>query len=356
MPEGKITIRTIAREFGVAESTVSRAFQPNSRISDSLRQRILAYAEAEGYVPNKAAARLSMKELNVGYLCVTAAPPYPYAVGEFDRGLRDAYNALFDLKIHLHRETVIAPEADPTRLYRLQAVLDAWQSFDGIIVLGYYTPPEIDLLNAYSADGRPLVLLQNNQPAIDRLFVSCLDATAANRMAAEFIGDCLRRSPGRTVALFTGDRSVWLHSEAERVFREAEAKGGFDIVAAYDMKDQESLLYAQLTDLYEARALSPDAIYISSGISAPLTAYLAARRLPIPPTLVTFDVTPRISQALVDGIVTATVDQNLYRQAVQAFTGLVEFIVGRSTPAPVVTPAPALVLRSNLAYHLQANQ
>ena len=43
MEKKRCTITTIARELGIAPSTVSRAFDPGSRISDEARRRNYCY-------------------------------------------------------------------------------------------------------------------------------------------------------------------------------------------------------------------------------------------------------------------------------------------------------------------------
>ena len=42
------TIVTIAQELGVAPSTVSRAFEPTSRISSEVREKVLKCAAGHG--------------------------------------------------------------------------------------------------------------------------------------------------------------------------------------------------------------------------------------------------------------------------------------------------------------------
>lgn len=57
----KVTALDIAKRLSVSRSTVSRAFDPASRISPDLRRRILKLAHELGYRPTSA-ARLIMRE------------------------------------------------------------------------------------------------------------------------------------------------------------------------------------------------------------------------------------------------------------------------------------------------------
>ena len=54
------TIRDIAKQAGVSETTVSLSFQPKSRISNTTRARVLAIAKELNYVPSIAAKQLRM--------------------------------------------------------------------------------------------------------------------------------------------------------------------------------------------------------------------------------------------------------------------------------------------------------
>ena len=92
----RVTVNTLAKQLGVNPSTVSRAFDPNSGISDEVRKKILDLAQKEGYKPNKAASRLTMKEIRIGILINDV---YPESFSEFTRGIKDAYERFYDYKI-----------------------------------------------------------------------------------------------------------------------------------------------------------------------------------------------------------------------------------------------------------------
>lgn len=53
-----ITMKDIAREFGVSVATVSRALSDNSRISKDRREAIQAYAREHNFYPNIIGAQL----------------------------------------------------------------------------------------------------------------------------------------------------------------------------------------------------------------------------------------------------------------------------------------------------------
>ena len=54
----KATIREVARSAGVSETTVSLSFQPNSRISEATKKKVMRVAGELKYMPNQAARNL----------------------------------------------------------------------------------------------------------------------------------------------------------------------------------------------------------------------------------------------------------------------------------------------------------
>ncbi len=347
MSEGKkkSTIVTMAKDLGVSPSTISRAFNPSSRISSEVRQRILEYAEKKHYVPNRAASRLSMKEVNIG---VVFTDFYPLATEEFARGIEDGYRELFDLKVN--RELVML-DCSTKIDEKLKEVLKRWEDYDGLIVSGLTSPDEVALLNQYEEKNRNLVLLQADVPGLNNLFVSCHDPKASSRMAAEFIGDCLKMSPTKRVVIFTGNRRSGLHERASEVFCEAAEAMGLTVVGSYDMQDSPELLRQQLDEVYGTKKLCPDGIYITSGKSLELCRYIKDNGLSEKTVLVTFDNYPELNEYLEQGIITATIYQNLYKQAKNAFTNLVQHIIGHVNVESFISPVPELVLKSNLQFY-----
>ncbi|SEB48998.1 transcriptional regulator, LacI family [Tenacibaculum sp. MAR_2009_124] len=61
----KITIKTIAKELGVATSTVSKALRDSSEISKETKERIKAYADYYNYRPNNLALQLRNQKTKV---------------------------------------------------------------------------------------------------------------------------------------------------------------------------------------------------------------------------------------------------------------------------------------------------
>ncbi len=71
------TIRDVARAVGVSETTVSLAFQPDSRISQRTREQVRAMAEKLHYIPNTSAQTLRLGRSNaIGFMVTDITNPF----------------------------------------------------------------------------------------------------------------------------------------------------------------------------------------------------------------------------------------------------------------------------------------
>ena len=61
----RITLKNIAKEFGVSISTVSKALKDSHEISEETREKIKAYADYYNYKPNSLALQLRNQKTSV---------------------------------------------------------------------------------------------------------------------------------------------------------------------------------------------------------------------------------------------------------------------------------------------------
>ena len=73
----KPTIRDIAREAGVSDTTVSLSFQPSSRVSAATREKILEIARRLNYFPNRSARNLRYGgSRTIGFVVIEITNPF----------------------------------------------------------------------------------------------------------------------------------------------------------------------------------------------------------------------------------------------------------------------------------------
>lgn len=336
----RITITAIAKELGVSPSTVSRAFNPSSRISDEVRARILQYTSSYGYIPNRTASRLSMHEITIGVLMGNSYAP---GTKELLRGINEAFRSLYDYKLVLKIKYFSPGKSEKDQFPILLGELD---DCDGLIACGIISHSGAELLSEYETRHPAVVLLQSDLKNVSHLFLSAHDSTLSSVMAAEFLSCCLRNTDKR-VLFFTGNRDQEIHAKAVKAFHAAADRLGLKIIASIDMKDSPKLLAAQVKEFLQTDTV--DGIYITSGKSLPLCK--AVRAMNKRPVLITFDTYPELNEYLLDGTVAATIYQNLYSQAFNAFTLLIKYLVEGQKPPDIFSPIPELVMPCALPYY-----
>ncbi|MBP7694827.1 MAG: LacI family DNA-binding transcriptional regulator [Anaerolineales bacterium] len=90
MPPKTVTSVDVAHRAGVSQSTVSRVFSAEDRVSGETRARVLAAAQELGYQPNVLARSLTTQQSNiVGIVTHISNPFYPYVIEKLTRRLQE---------------------------------------------------------------------------------------------------------------------------------------------------------------------------------------------------------------------------------------------------------------------------
>ncbi|BCX68912.1 MULTISPECIES: LacI family DNA-binding transcriptional regulator [Pseudomonas] len=210
----RITARDLARRMGVATSTVTRAFDAQSRISAELRERILALADELGYRPNAIARSLNQRRTGIVALVVgdMANPFYPALLETFSLKLRQTGRQLLLF--------VVPPGGDADELMPqlLQYQVDA------IVVTAAKLSSHMADLCARQGVA---VVFMNRRVADPTVWSVCCDN---QRMAAE-VAEYLVSRQRRACAFVSGDTSISTTTDRLRGFEQGLALHGQHLVA-----------------------------------------------------------------------------------------------------------------------------
>ncbi len=336
--EQKSTVYSLAEELGVSVSTVSRSFDPDSRIGKETREKVLQLAKERNFIPNMSAARLSSRALNIG---AVISDSYLFAANEFFSGFQKAHRDLFDLNINFDYQ--IVGEGTPS----FPESLERFKGYDGLIVSGFVDNESIEAMQNYICGGGKIVLLQCDVPNINRLFVSYHSFEKASEIAAQYIYDCLSLSGKRSVALITDSLKMENQIQTKNAFFDAAIALGLEIGAAYDMDGSEQKLKEIVEILFEGGAERPDAVFITSGKSSEFCHYIEEHQLSGRVVVVAYDKNNHVLAGLKNGSVWAVINQRYFHQAKNAFTGLVGGLLGTSPFSDSVI-FPEILLRSSI--------
>lgn len=213
-PITRFTARDLGKRLGVATSTVTRAFDSNSRISAALRARILAMADELGYRPNAIARSLNTRRTGIVALVMgdLANPFYPAVLEAFSLQLRETGRQLLLF--------AVPPGADADALMPelLQYQLDA------IVV----TAAKLSSAMAQLCTRQGVAVVFLNRRVDDPMVWSvCCDN---QRMAVE-VADYLVGQGRNACAFVSGDRDTATTADRLRGFEQGLARHGQRLVA-----------------------------------------------------------------------------------------------------------------------------
>ncbi len=336
----KVTIYTLAKELNMTPSMISRAFNPNGKISDEKRKIILEVANRYGFTPNKFASRLSMKNVRIGVLINSR---FAINTDKMIAGIENAYAKLKDYKIQ-YDVTIMNSLENKSEDYI--DVLNRYKNYNGLIVAGMSSEKYVNMLNTVCKENSNVVQVQAVNKSVDSLFVSKHNEETASSLAAEFLYNCLKGKERKNILLFTGDKESALHSESENAFKNACKEFDLCVLKSIDMKDSEEYFSEIISDVFERYISEADGIYITSGISSPLCRYIEENNINIP--FVSFDTYEDIKKYIKKGIISATIAQNVEKQMENAFEYLVKHIISDEEFPKTVYTDVQLVLKSNM--------
>lgn len=334
-----VTIYTLAEELNMTPSMISRALNPEGKISKEKRKIVLAAAEKHNFHLNRFASRLSLKPIQIGILIRCK---FKINAEKMIEGIRLSYNELKDYKVKYDVSLFDDTVSDNV----IFATLDRYRQYDGIILTGMSAPRYTAFINELYQSNPNIVQVQSVNKDASCLFGSKHDEKVAAGLAADFLHNCLRYSQRKNILLFTGDLSSSVHLCASSAFREFCNENDMKLLDTIDMKDNEEYLSLRLPGVFSKYGNQIDGIYITSGLCAPLCRYLEAQHLNFP--VVTFDTHEEIKAFMKKGVISASVSQNVTQQMKVAFESLVKHIAMGVEYPPVLHTDVNLMLKSNM--------
>jgi DNA-binding LacI/PurR family transcriptional regulator len=338
-----ITIRDVADQAGVSESTVSRVLSGSKTqiaIGQETRERVLQVAEELGYSPHPAARALRGKGTNLLGLIVRDIDDLFFA--ELIKVIGDAAKqSQYDLVLGYARD-------DPAEALALSEVLDL-RRCDGLFLLGDLKESPQDrtfLANIGKAHlivavGRGSQELVHNIPSI------CID----NRKGAFMALSYLVRLGHRRIAFIDGGRvgDLWERTEAYREFMR-ERFGG---VCQQHVQSDENSYEGGYRAMKKLLALSsfPTAVFAADdtmAIGALKAASDMGYAVPEDVSVIGFDdinIAAYLQPAL------TTIRQPIGRMGEKAVELLLEMVREKSVPAtvPHLLMEPELIIRDSCA-------
>jgi DNA-binding LacI/PurR family transcriptional regulator len=244
-----VTARELARNLGVSQSMVSRAFSPTASIAPAMREKVMEAALALGYQPNVIARSLSTRRSNiVGIVMASMTNPfYTELLEQLTRALQQV--GLQTLLFHAPPGEDVDSQLPLLLQYQVDAVVIASATISSAMA------------REWTATGRPAILFNRTVPGTDVTTVSC-DNVAGGRLVADHLVGLGRQRiayvAGRSDTSTNADREAGFTARLQELGCPLHARvGGEDYSYEHG--------YRATLELADAR---PDAIFYANDITA----------------------------------------------------------------------------------------
>lgn len=240
-----ITIKDIARDLGVAASTVSRALQNHPDISEETRKAVHAYAREHNYKPNIMASNLRTARNTTIGLLIPSATHYFYA-----RALRGVEQAAAEAGYSV---VITQSEEDPALEQQVLRTLSSLR-VAGVLACISRNSESLAALNELVEDEIPVVLF-------DRLTEARCDQVVSDDFGGAFRAvEYMIQTGARKVAYYSSKLEEHTSAERFRGYREALKKYDipFDPTLVLECNTRSDALV--MTPDFFRRVGKPDAV------------------------------------------------------------------------------------------------
>ena len=260
----KITLKTIAKEFEVSISTVSKALKNSNEIGEELREKIKAFADYYNYKPNNLALQLRNQKTSVIGVVIPEIVHHFFSTvidGIEEYANKRGYNVM----------VCLSNESYDKEVTNLSLLTNG--SVDGLIVSIARETQKKEAYNHFKAlikEDFPLVLFDRGTDLLECDQV-IIDDVAGGYRAAKHLIELGRKK----IALLTTEDFVTVGALRKIGFRKAMQDFNLDVNEDLVFKiDDSKDLYTQIDQIFEQEE-KPDAILAVNEIYAAIAMKMA---------------------------------------------------------------------------------
>ncbi|MCQ2396794.1 MAG: LacI family DNA-binding transcriptional regulator [Lentisphaeria bacterium] len=247
--QNRISIKELASRLGTSVCTVSKALHNKPKISDEMREKVLALASQLGYAPNIAASSMARKHLRIAWIYPSAWPSYHQTMLN---GAINRTNTLRDFNISVHPfvfDDFINPAAC------LKAIADAVESNSDAIVIcpGSYTTKEQKILeDELSRIELPVIFIAGNEIKREgKLCIVRQHSLKCGEIAGNLAAIILAGRKKATAGLIIGSTAQPDHRNKIKGFQTMLKRGNVDFAGFAQSLDIPERAYEETKKLVE---------------------------------------------------------------------------------------------------------
>jgi len=345
-----VRIKDIAKKANVSTGTVDRVLHNRGRVSEDVKQRVLAIAKELNYEPNIFARALvsNRKYRVVALLPDSSADDYWEAprlgIEKAEHDLRQ-FGLEVDIKIF-----------DPFNLKSFKKVANKIdiETADGILLAPVFGTESLSFMNQWKNAGIPFALFNTNIPDYEPLAYIGQDSYQSGILAAKLLHYV---NPFETTLIVTHideDLKNSPHLIRKEIgftdYFQQPNLSSFNIVTTElsDRNNKESF-YNQLEQLL-TQYPKTKGIFVTNSRAFHIASFLEEKKIKHI-RLIGYDLLPKNIQFLNKDIIDFIINQNPFSQGYFGIKTLSDFLIFKLKPAPIKYLPLDLVNKENLRYY-----
>lgn len=338
----KVTIYDVAKAVGVSTTTVFKAINGKSRISDETRKLVLDTVDKMGFKANKVAKSLKRKTLKIG---IVIEKYFPGFNDDIIKGIRDSLTELADFKV----EPVYNCFEDS---YDENKVMKEFKDIaasgaDGFILCAG-SDSYVTFINELSERNIPSILIVTDLKNCKRISVIRQNANVVGEIGAQLLNQV---NSGGYNAVLIGNKDYITHKEVVEGFVNGMKLTGSNIVGVFETHDDEKLAY-YLTEKLIKEYPFINGMFIGTAITHEVCKKLIEMGVSRKIKIVGTDTYPEIIRNIEEDLVYATIFQEQYRQGKLAIEKMYKYLTEGSIPEDEILINPRIVIKSNCRNYL----
>lgn len=338
-----VTIKEIAELANVSRGTVDRVLNHRGAVSPETSKKVLEIARTLGYKPNRAGMVLAAqkKKLRLGVILFGPENPFFQKVLEGVSAKAEELSA-YDCTVLIRRVTFDA-------LAQIQAMEELVQEgIHGLVMTPYNDLSIIKKINQLSDQGIPVVTTNTDIQGSRRLAYVGSDYHQGGRTA----GGLMRLVTGghAKLGIITGSSQVLCHTERIAGFLEVLQQTAPDIQVLDILKNHDDEFESyEVTKQFLLKHPEADAIFfVAAGVHGGCKAIQNIKRdknLQV----VCFDAEDTIRQMVMDGLISASISQQPFKQGSRPLELLFNYLTTGEPPEQEINYVEASIkIRENL--------
>lgn len=337
-------VKQIAQIAGVSRGTVDRALNGRPGVKKEVADKIMEIALALNYKPNKVAQAFarSNKGRKIGVVINSEGNPF---FDEVLRGINCSSEQIDDFGVKVLVKT--ARGYDVTQ--QIALIDELVQENINLLALTPIDDPEVgNRLNQLIVSGIEVVTFNTDIHSVDRLaYVGC-DYLQSGGTAAGLLG--MMTGEQAVVGIVTGSLKIMGHLQRIQGFRStvADEFPSMKIAAVVENNDNDETSYQLVKKMLQKNPEITALYFSAAGIEGGMRAVSELRSIKRP-RIITVDLIPAVEGFLREGLVSATICQDPFRQGYEAIKLLFDYLVtGEKPESSIIHTETKILLKYNL--------